>query len=366
MKRGAQIIYPKDVSSILLDGDIWNGAVVLEIGSGSGALTLALVLSVGESGYVFSVDNNQKNQYRASKTIERFLQHKEIINRNYEFINIEAEDVDISKFNKNISHIITDIPEPWSVVGKFDIKTNIKWISYLPNISQVQLINESLIEYGYTNIYIKEIIEREWRVKGKVVRPEHNLKGHTGFLVFADYERPALRLGAIQKVRVIHEFTHDSFFVGEDGPTHQPIEHAMALRTIPDLNVFRPADAKETAVCFRLAMENKNSPSALLLTRQGVPVLDQDYKDLEANVRKGAYIVKDCDNSPELIFIATGSEVSLAIDTAELMSDKKIRIISMPCMEIFNKHRGDAIIFTAGTAGYKTWPGISNNQSRDN
>ena len=192
------------------------------------------------------------------------------------------------------------------------------------------------------------------------------------FLVFADYERPALRLGAIQKVRVIHEFTHDSFFVGEDGPTHQPIEHAMALRTIPDLNVFRPADAKETAVCFRLAMENKNSPSALLLTRQGVPVLDQDYKDLEANVRKGAYIVKDCDNSPELIFIATGSEVSLAIDTAELMSDKKIRIISMPCMEIFNKQSDDyknklipkrgclKITIEAGiTAGWEKYSGLN-------
>ena len=161
------------------------------------------------------------------------------------------------------------------------------------------------------------------------------------FLVFADYERPALRLGSIQGVRLIHEFTHDSFFVGEDGPTHQPIEHAMALRMIPNFNVFRPADAKETAVCFRLAMENKSTPSALLLTRQGVPVLDNDYEPLEKNVRKGAYILKDCDGTPELIFIATGSEVSLAINTAKLMKDKSIRIISMPCMEIFNKQSDD-------------------------
>ena len=157
------------------------------------------------------------------------------------------------------------------------------------------------------------------------------------FLVFADYERPALRLGAIQDVRVIHEFTHDSFHVGEDGPTHQPIEQAMALRAIPGFNVFRPADARETAVCFRLALENKETPSALLLTRQGVPVTDQDYGTLEASVRKGAYVIKDCDGAPELVFIATGSEVSLAVETAENMSDKRVRVISMPCMEIFNE-----------------------------
>ena len=96
------------------------------------------------------------------------------------------------------------------------------------------------------------------------------------FLVFADYERPALRLAAIQQVRAIHEFTHDSFWVGEDGPTHQPIEHAMSLRAIPNFNVFRPGDAKETAVCFKLAMDNRNTPSALLLTRQGLPVSDMD------------------------------------------------------------------------------------------
>ena len=155
------------------------------------------------------------------------------------------------------------------------------------------------------------------------------------FLVFADYERPALRLGALQNTRVIHEFTHDSFYVGEDGPTHQPIEHIMSLRTIPNFNVFRPADAKETAVCFRLALESKHTPSALLLTRQGVPVLPNDYDDLEEGVRKGAYIVEDCSEPPELIFIATGSEVSLAIETCKLMKDKNIRVVSMPCVEIY-------------------------------
>ena len=161
------------------------------------------------------------------------------------------------------------------------------------------------------------------------------------FLVFADYERPALRLGAIQQLRVLHEFTHDSFFVGEDGPTHQPVEHAMSLRTIPNFNVFRPADAKETAVCFKLALENKKIPSALLLTRQGVPISNMNYEILESSVRKGAYVVRECDGSPELVFIATGSEVSLAIETAERMSDKKVRVISMPCMEIFNKQSED-------------------------
>ena len=161
------------------------------------------------------------------------------------------------------------------------------------------------------------------------------------FLVFSDYERPALRLAAIQKIRVIHEFTHDSFFVGEDGPTHQPIEHAMALRSIPNFNVFRPGDAKETAVCYKIALENQNTPSALLLTRQGVPVLKLGYEQIEDGVRKGAYIVKDCDGRPEIIFIATGSELSLAIDTAHMMTDKRIRIISMPCMEIFEMQSDD-------------------------
>ena len=156
------------------------------------------------------------------------------------------------------------------------------------------------------------------------------------FLVFADYERPALRLAAIQQCGVIHEFTHDSFYVGEDGPTHQPIEHVMALRTIPNFNVFRPADAKETSACFRLAMDQKETPNALLLTRQGVQVLELEMDSIVDGVSKGAYSVMDCEN-PELVFLATGSEVSLAINVAKTMNDKRIRIVSMPCWEIFER-----------------------------
>ena len=161
------------------------------------------------------------------------------------------------------------------------------------------------------------------------------------FLVFADYERPALRLAAIQSVRVIHEFTHDSFFVGEDGPTHQPVEHAMALRTIPGFYVFRPGDAKETAICFEKALQLKDSPSALLLTRQGIPISEKPWNEIKVGVARGGYIYKDCEKQPELIFIATGSELSLAVDTAERMSDKHIRIVSLPCWELFMEQSMD-------------------------
>ena len=160
------------------------------------------------------------------------------------------------------------------------------------------------------------------------------------FLVFADYERPALRLGAIQNCRVIHEFTHDSFWVGEDGPTHQPIEHAMALRAIPNFNVFRPADAKETAACFKIAIDQNETPSALLLTRQNVLVLELNMNSIVQGVSKGAYVVFECEK-PELIFIATGSEVGLAIEVANAMIDKRVQVVSMPCWEIFENQSNE-------------------------
>ncbi len=156
------------------------------------------------------------------------------------------------------------------------------------------------------------------------------------FLVFADYERPALRLAAIQKIRVIHEFTHDSFYVGEDGPTHQPVEQIMSLRAIPDFCVYRPADAKETASCVKLALKDDSMPSALILTRQGVPILEGSQNQVDNNVIKGAYTLLDSSGSPEIVILATGSEVSLAIEVANKLNDKKIRVVSMPCWELFD------------------------------
>ncbi len=182
------------------------------------------------------------------------------------------------------------------------------------------------------------------------------------FLVFSDYSRPALRLGALQKLRVMYEFTHDSFYVGEDGPTHQPVEHIMALRTIPNFYVFRPGDAKETAACFENAIQSKETPSALLLTRQGIPVSNLSIDKIKAGVARGGYVYQDCEGRPELVFIATGSEVPLAVSTAERMNDKKIRIVSLPCWEIFfeqpQEYR-DAIIPSRGCMKISLEAGIT-------
>lgn len=152
------------------------------------------------------------------------------------------------------------------------------------------------------------------------------------FLSFADYSRPALRLGAIQKVRVIHEFTHDSFYLGEDGPTHQPVEHVMSLRLIPDFYVMRPADARETQIMMEEALK-LSAPSAICLSRQKLPVLELSEAQ-NHDARRGAWIVQD-HASPELIVFATGSEVSLAMGAAKLLPGKSIKIVSIPCWELF-------------------------------
>ncbi len=155
------------------------------------------------------------------------------------------------------------------------------------------------------------------------------------FLVFADYERAAIRLSAMQHLHVLHVLTHDSFYVGEDGPTHQPVEHIQSLRLIPNLLVFRPADAKETAGAMKAALDANNRPSALILTRQGLPVLELPEDEIIANVRKGAYIIYQNSEEPEILLIATGSEVHLAIAAAKELDDFKVRVVSMPSMELF-------------------------------
>jgi len=158
------------------------------------------------------------------------------------------------------------------------------------------------------------------------------------FMVFSDYMRPAIRMAALSKHPSIFLFTHDSIGLGEDGPTHQPVEQLASLRAIPDLLVIRPADANETAVAWKFILEYRDGPAALLLTRQGIPVLEQDKYASAANLCKGAYVLIGAD-SPEVLLLASGSEVSIAIEAYEKLSADGInaRVVSMPCWELFEK-----------------------------
>jgi transketolase len=156
------------------------------------------------------------------------------------------------------------------------------------------------------------------------------------FLVFSDYMRPAIRLAALMGLPVIYVFTHDSIGLGEDGPTHQPIEHLMSLRTIPNLTLFRPADATETAIGWRVALENRHGPTALVLTRQGLPTLDRSRYALAVEAMRGAYVLSDSDD-PEVILMATGSEVHLALAAQEQLAEGGVaaRVVSVPSWELF-------------------------------
>lgn len=161
------------------------------------------------------------------------------------------------------------------------------------------------------------------------------------FLVFADYVRPAIRVAALMKLPVIYVFTHDSVAVGEDGPTHQPVEHLASLRVIPGLTVIRPADAAETADAWRTAMETTSNPVAIILSRQKLPILDKT--DADDTLKRGAYILEDAAGKPDLILMATGSEVHIAVEAKKLLSDKGIqaRVVSMPSWELFDKESDD-------------------------
>jgi transketolase len=155
------------------------------------------------------------------------------------------------------------------------------------------------------------------------------------FMVFSDYMRPSVRIAAIAKLPAIYVFTHDSVFVGEDGPTHEPVEHLAALRIIPNTVVLRPADAEETEAAWRMAYERTDGPTVLALTRQGLPVFPKADAQWRSTIRKGAYVAKDCTGDPEIVIIATGSEVHVAIKAAEGMPEKKIRVVSMISRELF-------------------------------
>lgn len=159
------------------------------------------------------------------------------------------------------------------------------------------------------------------------------------FLMFSDYMRPAIRLAALMELGVIYVFTHDSIGVGEDGPTHQPIEQVAALRAIPQLTVIRPGDANETAVAWRVAVESRHRPVALVLTRQNVPTLDRNQFAAAEGLRRGAYILADAPGGkPDIVLIGTGSEVALVVAAREKLAEQKIhaRVVSMPSWELFD------------------------------
>ncbi|HXW53377.1 MAG TPA: transketolase [Myxococcota bacterium] len=157
------------------------------------------------------------------------------------------------------------------------------------------------------------------------------------FLTFSDYMRPAIRLAALMRLKVIYVFTHDSIALGEDGPTHQPIEHLASLRAIPHLVVIRPADANEVAVAWQVAIEARNNPVALILTRQKVATIDRKQFSSAEGLRRGAYVLSDATKRPEIILIATGSEVGLIIAAKKKLEEKNIslRVVSMPSWELF-------------------------------
>jgi len=162
------------------------------------------------------------------------------------------------------------------------------------------------------------------------------------FLVFSDYARNAVRMAALMRRPVVFVYTHDSIGLGEDGPTHQPVEHVSSLRLIPNLHVWRPCDTVETAVAWRLAIESKSTPHALVLSRQNLPFQMRSEKQI-ADIARGGYVLEDCDGEPDLILIASGSELGLAIAAAAELGQtgNQVRVVSMPCTDVFDAQDRD-------------------------
>ncbi len=155
------------------------------------------------------------------------------------------------------------------------------------------------------------------------------------FLIFMEYARNAVRMAALMQQRAIFVYTHDSIGLGEDGPTHQPVEQLTALRSTPNLHTWRPCDAVESAVAWKAAIARNDGPSALVFSRQGLPHQERSAQQL-ADAERGAYVLRDCEGQPDAILIATGSEVALAMDAAAALGEHKVRVVSMPCAELFD------------------------------
>jgi len=230
---------------------------------------------------------------------------------------------------------------PWLIGGSADLapstKTNIKdEASFEPNNYAGRNFHFGVREHGMGGV-----------VNGMAL--SHLRAYGSTFLVFADYMRAPIRLSAIMEIGAIWVFTHDSIGVGEDGPTHQPIEHLASLRAIPGLDVIRPGDANEVAWAYRAVLEDASRPAALIFSRQALPTLDRDKYASAEGVRKGGYVLADCDGEPEVVLIATGSELSMVVDAYEKLTAEgtRARVVSLPSwyrFELQDKGYRDSVL----------------------
>jgi len=218
------------------------------------------------------------------------------------------------------------VPELFGGSADLGCSNLTEWSGYKPMISneEANYVNYGVREFGMSAI-----------MNGLALHGGIIPFGAT-FLMFSEYARNALRMAALMKIRSIFVYTHDSVGLGEDGPTHQPIEQIPTLRLIPNMAVWRPCDGVESAVAWAAAIERNDGPTSLIFSRQGLPYQQRTEAQIE-NIRKGGYILKDCDGTPEIIIIATGSEVQLAMGAAEQLGGKKIRVVSMPSTTEFDK-----------------------------
>ncbi|HDD66683.1 MAG TPA: transketolase, partial [Nitrososphaeria archaeon] len=159
------------------------------------------------------------------------------------------------------------------------------------------------------------------------------------FLVFSDYMRPTIRMAAMAGLQVIYVFTHDSLWIGQDGPTHQPVEQLSSLRLIPNLWVIRPCDANEVSVAWEMAIGRRDGPTAIILTRQSLPVLDRSIYPPADSIKRGAYVLADSDGEPDVLIIASGSEVHVALEAKKILEERgiKVRIVNMACFKLFEQ-----------------------------
>lgn len=215
------------------------------------------------------------------------------------------------------------LPEMFGGSADLGCSNLTEWSGYKPMVNNVDAnyINYGVREFGMSAI-----------MNGIALHGGLIPFGAT-FLMFSEYARNALRMAALMKIRSLFVFTHDSIGLGEDGPTHQPIEQIPTLRMIPNMTVWRPCDAVESAVSWQKGLEKKDGPSCLIFSRQGLPHQTRTANQI-ADISKGAYVLKDTDGTPDVIIIATGSEVALAMEAAE-QSDKAVRVVSMPAVDVF-------------------------------